>query len=152
MKVLSDFVAYTNVDIYHYIGWENMADIFKFIFCLELDIVLHKFQMVSLYWFSPLFIPHLTHLLLDKMAAVITDDMFKCIFMNKKFSTLIWISLRFVPKGSIDNKSALVQVMAWRLTGNKPLPEQWWTRTTRTPAFWDTPRCPLITHTNLGWR
>ena len=42
---------------------------------------------------------------------------------NWKFSILIWISLTFVPKGVIDNKSALVWVMAWHRTGNKPLPE-----------------------------
>ena len=35
----------------------------------------------------------------------------------------IMISLKFVPKGPIDNKSALVQVVAWRRTGDKPLPE-----------------------------
>ena len=29
----------------------------------------------------------------------------------------------FVPKGQIDNKSPLVQVMTWRRTGNKPLSE-----------------------------
>ena len=33
------------------------------------------------------------------------------------------ISLKFVPRGPTDNKSALVQVMAWCQTGNKPLPE-----------------------------
>ena len=33
------------------------------------------------------------------------------------------ILLKFVPKGSINNKPALVQVMAWRRTGDKPLPE-----------------------------
>ena len=31
--------------------------------------------------------------------------------------------MMFVPKGPIDNKSALVRVMAWRRTGDKPLPE-----------------------------
>ena len=46
-------------------------------------------------------------------------NIFKYLFM----STLIRISLRFVPKGSIDNKSTLVQVMAWRQRGDKPLPE-----------------------------
>ena len=30
---------------------------------------------------------------------------------------------KFVPKGAIDNKSALVQVMACRLFGDKPLLE-----------------------------
>ena len=35
----------------------------------------------------------------------------------------IQISLKFVRKSPIDNKRALVQVMAWRRTGDKPLPE-----------------------------
>ena len=29
----------------------------------------------------------------------------------------------FVPKVKIDNKPALVEIMAWRLTGDKPLSE-----------------------------
>ena len=36
------------------------------------------------------------------------EDIFKCIFMNKKFCISIRISLKFVPKGPIDDKSALV--------------------------------------------
>ena len=44
-------------------------------------------------------------------------------FMNETFSILIRISLKFDPKGPTDNKSVLVQVMAWRRTGDKPLPE-----------------------------
>ena len=43
--------------------------------------------------------------------------------MKEKFCILILISLKFVPEGPIDNKSALVQVMAWRRKGNKPLSE-----------------------------
>ena len=50
----------------------------------------------------------LTHLALDKMAAILADDIFKCIFVNKKISILIEISLKFVPKGPIDNNPALV--------------------------------------------
>ena len=52
-----------------------------------------------------------------------TDKIFRCIFLNEKFCIMVKISLKFVPKGPIDNKSALAQVMAWRRTGNKPLPE-----------------------------
>ena len=44
-------------------------------------------------------------------------------FLNENFFIWIHISLKFVPKGPIDNKSALVQVMAWRRTGDKPLSE-----------------------------
>ena len=51
------------------------------------------------------------------------DNIFKCIFINEKFGILISISLMFVANGPINNKSALVQVMAWRRTGDKPLPE-----------------------------
>ena len=35
----------------------------------------------------------------------------------------IEISLKCVPNGPIDNKSALVQIMAWCRTGDKPLSE-----------------------------
>ena len=33
----------------------------------------------------------------------------------------IEISLMFVPKGPIDNKSSSIQIMTWRLIGAKPL-------------------------------
>ena len=33
------------------------------------------------------------------------------------------ISLKFIPKGPINNKPALVPIVAWRQTGNKPLSE-----------------------------
>ena len=46
--------------------------------------------------------------------------------MNEKFCISIRISLRFVPKGPIDNKSALVQVMVCCRTGIKPSPEPDW--------------------------
>ena len=51
------------------------------------------------------------------------DDIFRCIFVNERFCISIQISLKFDPRGLIDNKPALVQVMAWRRTGDKPLPE-----------------------------
>ena len=43
--------------------------------------------------------------------------------MNEKFYISIQISLKFVAKGPIDNIPALVQIMAWCLTGNKTLYE-----------------------------
>ena len=57
------------------------------------------------------------------MAIILADDIFKSIFMNEKLHFFIQISMKFVPKGPFDNKLALVQVMAWRQTGNRPLPE-----------------------------
>ena len=41
------------------------------------------------------------------MAAILAEDIFKCIFLNQK-----------VP---IDNNQALVYTMAWRRIGDKPL-------------------------------
>ena len=65
----------------------------------------------------------LTHLPLDKMAAIVVDDIFKCVFLNENDRIPIQISLKFVPRSPIDNKPALVQVIAWRRAGDKPLPE-----------------------------
>ena len=47
----------------------------------------------------------------------------KHIFLNENVGTLIEISLKFVPKDPINNISALVQIMAWRQIGYKPLSE-----------------------------
>ena len=57
------------------------------------------------------------------MDAILADDIFKFIFCYENGGITIQISLKFVPKCSIDNKPALIQVMAWRRTGTKPLPE-----------------------------
>ena len=40
------------------------------------------------------------------------DDIFKCIFLNKNIWIPIKISLKFVPKGPINNIPALVQITA----------------------------------------
>ena len=51
------------------------------------------------------------------------DDTFKRIFLNENVRIPIKISLKFVPKGPINNIPALVPIMAWRRSGNKPLSE-----------------------------
>ena len=51
------------------------------------------------------------------------DDPFKRIFLNETLTISIKISLNFVPKGPINNIPALVQIMAWRRRGDKPLSE-----------------------------
>ena len=51
------------------------------------------------------------------------DDVFKYNFLNENVWVAINISLKFVPKGSINNIPVLVQIMAWRRTGDKPLSE-----------------------------
>ena len=57
------------------------------------------------------------------MTAILTDDNFKYIFVDGNERMPIRISLKFVPMGPIDNKLALVKVMAWRRTGDKELSE-----------------------------
>ena len=51
------------------------------------------------------------------------DNSFRWIFLNENVWNFIKISLKFGPKGSINNISALVQIMVWRLVGTKPLSE-----------------------------
>ena len=50
----------------------------------------------------------------------------KCILLNKNVSISFKVSLNFVPKVRISRISALVQIVAWRQPGDKPLSEQWW--------------------------
>ena len=51
------------------------------------------------------------------------DDIFKWNFLNENAWISIEISLTFVPRGPINNIPALVQIMAWRRPGDKPLSE-----------------------------
>ena len=51
------------------------------------------------------------------------DDIFKCIFLNENVWIPIKISLKFVPKGPINNIPSLVKIIAWRRPGDKPLSE-----------------------------
>ena len=51
------------------------------------------------------------------------DGTFKHIFLNENVRISIKISLKFVPEGTINNSPALVQIMAWRRSGDKPLSE-----------------------------
>ena len=58
-----------------------------------------------------------------KKMATISQTTISNAFWRMKSFVLIRISLKFIPKGPIDNKPALCQLMAWRRTGDKPLPE-----------------------------
>ena len=57
------------------------------------------------------------------MAAVSQTTLSNAFFMNKNVRISIKISLVFVPKGPINNIPALVKIMAWRRSGDKPLSE-----------------------------
>ena len=49
------------------------------------------------------------------------DNIFKCIFLNENVWISLKISLKFVPEVRINNIPALVQIMAWRRSGDKAL-------------------------------
>ena len=57
------------------------------------------------------------------MVVILADNISKWIFLNENGIFLIKILLKFVHRSSMDNKPALVQVMAWRRAGDKSLPE-----------------------------
>ena len=56
----------------------------------------------------------------DNMAVISQTTL---IFLNENILISIAISLKYVHKGSINNIPALVQIMAWRQPGDKPLSE-----------------------------
>ena len=47
------------------------------------------------------------------------DTIFRCIFLNENAWISIEFSMKFVPKGPVNNISALLLMMAWRQTGEK---------------------------------
>ena len=55
-----------------------------------------------------------------------TDDIFKCIFVNENVWIAIEISLKFVPKGPINNIPALVQIWLGAVQATSHYLNQWW--------------------------
>ena len=51
------------------------------------------------------------------------DDIFRCIFLDENEQFFIKFSLKFVLKGPINKIPSLVQIVAWRRPGDKPLYE-----------------------------
>ena len=90
------------------------------LYCLDnetsYDMKQSKVQMY-MYCITKLYaIYFLTHWGRDKMAAI-----FQTTFSSVFSWMSIKISLKIVPKGPINNNPALVQIMAWRRSGDKPL-------------------------------
>ena len=96
-------------------------------------------KTTSLYWIGALLCSHmamewkvvwfaktdfLTHWGRDKMAAISQTDIFQQIFLNENVWIAIKISLEFVSRGPTNNSPSLVQMMACRWLGYKPLSEQ----------------------------
>ena len=72
--------------------------------------------------YGPLVYKELTHWGRDKMATIFQTT-FEIHFLEWKCIILIKISLKFVPKGQINDIPLLVQIMASHQPGDKPLPE-----------------------------
>ena len=64
---------------------------------------------------------NLTHWGQDKMGAISQMTFSSAFSLNETFWIPIKISLKFVPKSPINNIPALVEIMAWRRPGDKPL-------------------------------
>ena len=74
-------------------------------------------QMVAIRWFN------IYSLRPRQDGRCFADNTCKRIFFNENVIILIKISLKFVPKGPINEIPALVQMMAWCRLGEKPLSE-----------------------------
>ena len=79
-------------------------------------------KMTSLYWIRVQMLT-LNTLRPKQNGRHFADDTFKPIFLNENIRISNKISLKFVPKVPINNIPALVQIMAWRRPGHKPLSE-----------------------------
>ena len=86
--------------------------------CNEFDTISHHYQFLPLHQES-----HFNTLGPRQNGCHFADDIFKCIFVNENVWIPIKMSLKFVPKGPINNIPALVHIMAWHRAGDKPLSE-----------------------------
>ena len=89
---------------------------------------LEKYQLLRgffKYWieFVPVGLFVLTHWGRDKMAAIFQTTFFNAFSWMKMYEFRLTFSLKFVPRGPINNIPTLVQVMAWRRPGDKLLSE-----------------------------
>ena len=73
------------------------------------------------HFFSPQCVNPLTHWGRDKMAVIFQTTFSNAFSWMKMNEFRLKISLKFVPKGQINNIPSLYQIMAWRRSGDKPL-------------------------------
>ena len=87
------------------------------------DIRRHSDQQILFQYVDKIHIWKVNTLRLRQNGCHFTDDIFKGIFLYENVWIPIKFSLKFVPKGPNNNITALVQIRAWRLPGDKPLSE-----------------------------
>ena len=76
----------------------------------EMDVMGKQFSMTLTHWGR------------EKMATIL-QTIFSNAFSLNGYAWISFHSVNFVPNSLIDNKPALVQIMAWRWSGDKPLSE-----------------------------
>ena len=110
---------------YFMVAWRQSELIVEYCLYAHVQWVVRKFCHCSnmLYLLIQLIIPHINTLGPKRNQQHFADDIFKRIFFNENVWISINISLKFDPKGPINNIPALVQIMAWRRSGDKPLSE-----------------------------
>ena len=74
-------------------------------------------------WIFHLVNPDINSLRTTQNGRHFPDGIFQCIFLNENVCISLKISLKFVPDVRMNNIPALVQIMAWRRPGDKPLSE-----------------------------
>ena len=77
------------------------------------------------------------------------DGIFKSTFLNETVWILMIISTKIVPKGPINNIPALVQIMAWHQSADKPLSEPMMASVTA--AYICITRPQWVSHSPLMW-
>ena len=74
------------------------------------------------------------------------ENSFKYIFFNENFWISFVIIQKFIPNSQVDNRAALVQVLACCQTGNKPLPEPMLLRISLSLTLYDIDRPQWVNH------
>ena len=101
MYISYDYMAYVDLDM-----WEK-----------SLNLITHSISCIFIS------LTHLIALATRQNCHHFTDNIFKCIFLNENVQKFANISWKFVTKVRMYNIPALVQIMAWRRPGDKPLSE-----------------------------
>ena len=102
-------------------NWKKSTLVLVMAWCWTGNILLTEPMAVSEMNIFKYYLVNPNTLRLRQNGCHLTDNIFKCIFLIENGWIVIDISLKFVPKGPINNISALVQIMAWRQPGDKPL-------------------------------
>ena len=101
-------------ELSHYNSFEGQAPV-------DENIILGNGMVSSAY--KPLFQLYINTLRPKQDGRHFADAIFTCNFFNENCCILITFSLKYFRNGPIDNNPALVQIMAWRRSGDKPLSE-----------------------------